>query len=41
VATRVWRKLRDDIVSTLSSFTLAAMANEAREIGPPAVNYVI
>jgi DNA-binding IscR family transcriptional regulator len=41
VATRVWRKLRDDIVSSLSSFTLAAMAKEAREIGPPAENYVI
>ena len=41
VATRVWRKLRDDIVSTLSSFTLAAMAKEAREIAPPPENYVI
>jgi DNA-binding IscR family transcriptional regulator len=41
VATRVWKKLRDDIVSSLSSFTLAAMAKEAREIGPPAENYVI
>jgi len=41
VATRVWKKLRDDIVSSLSSFTLAAMAREAREIAPPAENYVI
>jgi Rrf2 family transcriptional regulator, cysteine metabolism repressor len=41
VATRVWKKLRDDIVSSLSSFTLAAMAKEAREIAPPAENYVI
>jgi Rrf2 family transcriptional regulator, cysteine metabolism repressor len=41
VATRVWRKLRDDIVSSLSSFTLAAMAKEARDIAPAAENYVI
>jgi Rrf2 family transcriptional regulator, cysteine metabolism repressor len=41
VATRVWKKLRDDIVTSLSSFTLAAMAKEAREIAPPAENYVI
>jgi Rrf2 family protein len=41
VATRVWTKLRDDIVSTLSSFTLAAMAKEAREIEPAAENYSI
>jgi Rrf2 family cysteine metabolism transcriptional repressor len=41
VATRVWQKLHDDIVSSLSSFTLAAMAKEAREMAPPAQNYVI
>jgi Rrf2 family cysteine metabolism transcriptional repressor len=41
VATRVWKKLRDDIVTSLSSFTLAAMAKEAREMAPPAENYVI
>jgi Rrf2 family protein len=41
VATRVWQKLRDDIVSSLSSFTLAALAREARELGQPTENYVI
>jgi Rrf2 family transcriptional regulator, cysteine metabolism repressor len=41
VATRVWKKLRDDIVTSLSSFTLAGMAKEAREIAPPAENYMI
>ncbi len=41
VATRVWQKLRDDIRGSLSSFTLAALAREAREIGPPAADYVI
>jgi Rrf2 family cysteine metabolism transcriptional repressor len=41
VATRVWQKLRDDIVATLSSFTLAELARQAREIGPAAENYVI
>jgi len=41
VATRVWQKLRDDIASSLASHTLAALAKEAREIGPPAANYSI
>ncbi|HET6451208.1 MAG TPA: Rrf2 family transcriptional regulator [Spirochaetia bacterium] len=41
VATRVWKRLRDDIVATLSSFTLAELARQAREIGPAADNYVI
>ena len=41
VATRVWQKLRDDIRGSLSSFTLAALARQAREIEPPAVDYVI
>lgn len=41
VATRAWRKLRDDIKGSLSSFTPAALAREAREIGPPAANYSI
>jgi Rrf2 family protein len=41
VATRVWKKLRDDIVGSLSSFTLAALARDARELGQPTENYVI
>jgi Rrf2 family protein len=41
VVTRVWRKLHDDIVASLSSFTLQALAREARELGQPAENYVI
>ena len=41
VATRVRRRLRDDIVSSLSSFTLAELARQAREIGPAADDYVI
>ena len=41
VATRVWQKLRDEIRDTLSSFTLAALARQAREIEPPAADYVI
>ena len=41
VATRVWKKLRDDIVSSLSSFTLAELARQAREVGAPATNYMI
>jgi Rrf2 family protein len=41
VATRVWSKLRDDIVSSLSSFTLGDLARQAREIDPAALNYVI
>jgi Rrf2 family protein len=41
VATRVWKKLRDDIVRTLSSFTLADLARQAREVEQPAENYVI
>jgi len=41
VATRVWQKLRDDIVAALSSFTLAELARQAREISPGAENYVI
>jgi len=41
VVTRVWKKLRDDIASSLSSFTLAELARQVREIGEPAENYVI
>ena len=41
VATRVWKKLRDDIQSSLSSFTLLALAREARELDQPVENYVI
>jgi Rrf2 family cysteine metabolism transcriptional repressor len=41
VTGRVWRKLRDDIVSSLSSFTLAELARQAREIEPAAENYSI
>jgi Rrf2 family protein len=41
VATRVWRKLHDDIVASLSSFTLRDLVREARELGQPAENYVI
>jgi Rrf2 family transcriptional regulator, cysteine metabolism repressor len=41
VAMRVWQKLRDDIVSSLSSFTLAELASQAREISEPVPDYVI
>jgi Rrf2 family transcriptional regulator, cysteine metabolism repressor len=41
VATLVWQKLRDDIVRSLSSFTLAALARQARELGQPTENYAI
>jgi Rrf2 family protein len=41
VTARVWRKLHDDIVRSLSGFTLAELARQAREIGQPAENYVI
>ncbi|MGA2975918.1 MAG: Rrf2 family transcriptional regulator [Spirochaetia bacterium] len=41
VAIRVWKRLREDIVHSLSSFTLAALAQQARELGQPAENYVI
>jgi DNA-binding IscR family transcriptional regulator len=37
----VWKKLRDDIVSSLSGFTLAELARQAREVGAPAENYMI
>jgi len=41
VATRVWQRLRDDIRLSLATFTLAALARQAREIEPPAADYVI
>jgi Rrf2 family protein len=40
-AARVWRKLHDQIVDTLGSFTLQALAREARDSGQPVENYVI
>ena len=41
VVTQVWKKLRLDIDRSLSSFTLAALARQARELGQTAENYVI
>ncbi len=41
VATRVWTRLHEQVVGTLSSFTLRALADEARELDQPAENYVI
>jgi Rrf2 family protein len=41
VATRVWKRLQDDIVQSLASFTLAELARQARELGQPVDNYVI
>ncbi len=41
VATGVWKRLRDDIVRSLASFTLASLARQAREAGQPVDNYVI
>jgi Rrf2 family transcriptional regulator, cysteine metabolism repressor len=41
VAIGVWRTLRDDIVRTLSSFTLNTLAREARELTGPVENYMI
>jgi Rrf2 family protein len=40
-AALVWRKLHDQITATLGSFTLQALAREARDAGPPVENYVI
>jgi Rrf2 family protein len=37
----VWRNLRQDIEKSLSSFTLAELARQAREEIAPAENYVI
>jgi Rrf2 family protein len=41
VVTQVWKKLRLDIDRSLSSFTLAELARQARELGQTAENYVI
>ncbi len=41
VATRVWRKLGDDILSSLSSFTLASLARQARELTAADADYEI
>ncbi len=41
VVTRVWRKLQEDIEGSLASFTLAALARQARELEGSASNYVI
>jgi Rrf2 family protein len=41
VVTQVWKKLRDDIDRSLSAFTLADLARQAREIGQTAENYAI
>jgi Rrf2 family protein len=41
VVTGVWRKLRDDIDRTLSSFTLADLARQAREAEESPDNYAI
>lgn len=40
-AARVWRKLHDQIVETLGSFTLEDLARDARDSGQPVENYVI
>ncbi|HEY9593779.1 MAG TPA: Rrf2 family transcriptional regulator [Spirochaetia bacterium] len=41
VATEVWAKLRDDIIKSLSSFSLSALATRAREFGQGVENYSI
>jgi Rrf2 family protein len=41
VATRVWKKLAEDMEGSLSSFTLAELARQAREIKEPVSNYSI
>jgi DNA-binding IscR family transcriptional regulator len=41
VVTRVWRKLQEDIEESLASFTLSALARQARELGESTSNYVI
>jgi Rrf2 family protein len=40
-ATRVWKRLAEDIERSLSSFTLAALAREAREHSAPGLSYDI
>ena len=41
VIARVWRKLQQDIEQSLSSFTMAGLARQARELGENTTNYVI
>ncbi len=41
VATRVWKKLGDDIGASLSSFTLASLARQARELTVSSGDYEI
>ena len=41
VATRVWKKLSEDIESSLSAFTLGALARQARELAPADASYEI
>jgi Rrf2 family protein len=41
VATRVWKKLGEDIGASLSSFTLAALAHQARDLGSSDADYEI
>ncbi len=41
VATQVWRKLSEDIERSLSSFTLAALARQARELAAAEADYQI
>jgi Rrf2 family protein len=41
VASRVWKKLGDDIVRSLSAFTLAELARDARGAGERPSTYVI
>ncbi len=41
VATRVWSKLSEDIERSLSSFTLAALARQARELTGAQADYQI
>jgi Rrf2 family protein len=41
VATRVWKKLGEDIGASLSSFTLAALAHQARDLDASDADYEI
>jgi Rrf2 family protein len=41
VATRVWKRLSEDIERSLSSFTLAALASQARELAAAEPDYQI
>jgi len=41
VVSRVWKKLQEDIVGSLASFTLAGLARQTRELEESTTNYVI